>query len=156
MNNRGGFSLIELVVAMTVISILLMTLVPYFIKTADNRARELGVINAARAIQTTLEMYASSQTNIPYYPTSLEIITATVNSLASLVSPAMVNPFNGKRYLSSVYKEDESIFYLGADTATIAPGLIIYQVSPEGKSYTLIPYGANATVLPNNILTGGR
>jgi len=142
----------------TIIGILATVLTPYILKTADNKARELGVINAVRAIQTALEMYAEKQTSAPFYPTDLDILTATVNSLASLVSPTIVNPFNNKRYLTAVYKKDDSTFYLGVEpgTETIVPGVILYEVSPEGKSYILTPYGANATVIHNLILTGNR
>jgi len=143
---------------MAIIGILATVLIPYIWKTADNKARELGVINAVRAIQTALEIYAEKQTSAPFYPTDLDIITATVNSLASLVSPAIVNPFNNKRYLTAAYKKDDSTFYLGVEpeTETIIPGLILYKVSPDGRSYTLTPYGANATVIRNLILTGNR
>lgn len=155
MGTREGFSLIELTIVMTIISILAGILIPYMIKTLDSRAKEVGVVNAVRAIQTALEMYASKQTDAVFYPTDAGVITATINSLADLVSPAMVNPFNNKRYLE-VVKEDGNKFYLSTDTATIIPGLIIYEVSPDGKSYTLTPYGADANVLHNLILTGGR
>lgn len=152
---REGFSLIELIVVMTIISILAAVLTPYMIKTLDSRAKEVGVINAVRAIQTALEMYASGRTDNATYPVDVDIITATVNSLANLVSPAIINPFNNKRYLE-VVKEDNNKFYLSTDTATIIPGLIIYEVSPDGKSYTLTPYGADANVIYRLILTGGR
>jgi type II secretory pathway pseudopilin PulG len=134
----------------TIIGILATVLTPYILKTADNKARELGVINAVRAIQTALEMYAEKQTSAPFYPTDLDILTATVNSLASLVSPAIVNPFNNKRYLAAVYKKDDSTFYLGVEpgTETIVPGVILYEVSPEGKSYILTPLNSTCGDIP--------
>ena len=69
---------------MTIIGILATVLTPYILKTADNKARELGVINAVRAIQTALEMYAEKQTSAPFYPTDLDILPQLLIVLPAL------------------------------------------------------------------------
>lgn len=151
---REGFTLIELMIVIAVIGILAAVLIPYTFRAQD-RARETGVVNAARAIQTGLEMYASNQTKFPWYPYTASDIDSTSTGLAALVSPAPKNPFNGEGYLSLV-TGNTSPYILGASSTDVnsgGKGAIEYQT--DGNSYTLIPYGANGA-LSNNILTGGR
>jgi len=106
------------------------------------------VLNAARAIQTGLEMYASNQTGFPWYPND----ATSIKSLTTLVSPAPNNPFSATGYLSAV-TGDTSPFVLGG-TATGNPGVIVYQT--DGNSYTLIPYGAQGSNTLGSPLAGGR
>lgn len=150
--SKEGFTLIELMIVIAVIGILAAVLIPYTFRAQD-RARETGVQNAARAIQTGLEMYASNQTTAPWYPNSGDAITNTATGLASLVSPAPKNPFNGVEYLTTVGSGDAGVFYLGNDSATIAPGVIKYET--DGDSYTLTLYGAKLNIIGNPI-AGGR
>ena len=150
---KEGFTLIELMIVIAVIGILAAVLIPYTFRAQD-RARETGVQNAARAIQTGLEMYASNQTSAPWYPTTSEQITNTTgNALAALVSPAPKNPFNGLGYLTDVAEGTNTTFYLGTSTATVGAGVIVY--TTDGNSYTLTLYGARGATLPLQ-LTGGR
>jgi|YNPMSStandDraft_1061717.scaffolds.fasta_scaffold01664_7 prepilin-type N-terminal cleavage/methylation domain-containing protein len=151
---KEGFTLIELMIVIAVIGILAAILIPYTFRAQD-RARETGVQNAARAIQTGLEMYASNQTSAPWYPTtSTQITNTTGNALAALVSPAPTNPFNGKGYLVNIGGTNTP-FYLGvtASAAAVEPGVIVYET--DGNSYTLTLYGAGGATLPLK-LTGGR
>lgn len=150
--SKEGFTLIELMIVIAVIGILAAVLIPYTFRAQD-RARETGVQNAARAIQTGLEMYASNQTSAPWYPNSEDDITNTDTGLASLVSPAPKNPFNRKEYLVSVGAGSNTTFYLGNDTAAIAPGVIKYEADYD--SYTLTLYGAQSKTIGNPIV-GGR
>jgi len=149
---KEGFTLIELMIVIAVIGILAAVLIPYTFRAQD-RARETGVLNAARAIQTGLEMYASNQTGFPWYPND----ATSIKSLTTLVSPAPNNPFSATGYLSAVNQStsDTSIFYLGGTaTGTGNPGVIVYQTT--GNAYTLIPYGAQGTNQLGNPLAGGR
>jgi prepilin-type N-terminal cleavage/methylation domain-containing protein len=149
---KEGFTLIELMIVIAVIGILAAVLIPYTFRAQD-RARETGVQNAARAIQTGLEMYASNRTSAPWYPTTSEQITNTTgNALAALVSPAPKNPFNGKGYLVDI-GEASPTFYLGTSDASVGAGVIVY--TTDGNSYTLTLYGARGATLPLQ-LTGGR
>ncbi|MGC8970591.1 MAG: type II secretion system protein [bacterium] len=150
LKGREGFTLIELMIVIAVIGILAAVLIPYTFRAQD-RARETGVMNAARAIQTGLEMYASNRVTAPWYPDTKDDITNTSTGLAGLVSPAPKNPFNGEEYLSKV-EGSSPTFYLGT-TATVAPGVIKYETN--GNSYTLTLYGARGATLPLQ-LTGGR
>ncbi len=151
---REGFTLIELMIVIAVIGILAAVLIPYTFRAQD-RARETGVVNAARAIQTGLEMFASNQVGAPWYPDDISEITSTSNTgLAGMVSPAPKNPFNGYSYLDSTYiVEGTGVFYLGTTSATDLKGVIKYEY--DNDSYTLTPYGANSLPLPQ-VLTGGR
>jgi|GEM_PF-715983 len=158
---REGFTLIELMIVIAVIGILAAVLIPYTFR-AQERARETGVVNAARAIQTGLEMYASNRVSAPWYPIKVDEITSTSNTgLAGLVSPAPKNPFNGKDYLLNITATGggtSTSFYLGvtnAGTATVEAGVILYQT--DGNSYTLTLYGANPTAGPMpQTIAGGR
>lgn len=150
---KEGFTLIELMIVIAVIGILAAVLIPYTFRAQD-RARETGVQNAARAIQTGLEMYASNRTSAPWYPTTSEQITNTTgNALAALVSPAPKNPFNGLGYLTDVAGGTNTTFYLGTSATTVEAGVIKYET--DGNSYTLTLYGAGGATLPLK-LTGGR
>lgn len=148
---REGFTLIELMIVIAVIGILAAVLIPYTFRAQD-RARETGVQNAARAIQTGLEMYASNQGKFPWYPVEATTIKDTSTGLASLVTPAPKNPFNGKGYLSDV-QNSTSPYYLGTSNAAVEAGVIKYET--DGNSYTLTLYGAKGATLPLQ-LTGGR
>ena len=149
---KEGFTLIELMIVIAVIGILAAVLIPYTFRAQD-RARETGVQNAARAIQTGLEMYASNRVTAPWYPESASDITNTTvaNSLASLVTPAPKNPFTGKGYLVVVSGDNPS--YLSVATSTAAPGVIKYEA--DNDSYTLTLYGAQSQTL-GAPLVGGR
>ncbi|MBC7320945.1 type II secretion system protein [bacterium] len=152
---REGFTLIELMIVIAVIGILAAVLIPYTFRAQD-RARETGVINAARAIQTGLELYASNRTKAPWYPQSATDITGpSSTALATLISPAPKNPFNGEPYLEVIapIPGTATQFILGGTSTTNENGVIVYET--DGNSYTLTPYGANR-ILSNNILTGGR
>ena len=152
---KEGFTLIELMIVIAVIGILAAVLIPYTFRAQD-RARETGVQNAARAIQTGLEMYASNRTSAPWYPTTSEQITNTTgNALAALVSPAPKNPFNGEGYLDKVagVGGTNTTFYLSTSDASVGAGVIVY--TTDGNSYTLTLYGAGGATLPLK-LTGGR
>ena len=150
---KEGFTLIELMIVIAVIGILAAVLIPYTFRAQD-RARETGVLNAARAIQTGLEMYASNRTGSPWYPND----TASIPSLTTLVSPLPKNPFNGKGYLE-VFSPNTggsfSTFYLGTDSSATSAGVIKYEVDANGNSYTLTPYGAQSNTL-GSPLAGGR
>lgn len=150
--SKEGFTLIELMIVIAVIGILAAVLIPYTFRAQD-RARETGVQNAARAIQTGLEMYASNKISAPWYPRIASDISNSNTGLASLVSPAPKNPFNGLEYLTNIGTGDTGVFYLGNDTATKAPGVIKYET--DGDSYTLTLYGAQSNTLGNPIV-GGR
>jgi len=147
---KEGFTLIELMIVIAVIGILAAVLIPYTFRAQD-RARETGVVNAARAIQTGLEMYASNQITSPWYPNTASALTNSTTGLASLVSPAPKNPFSGDGYLTSV-GGSSSTFYL-SDSSTVSAGVIVYEVS--NTSYTLTPYGAQSLPL-HLLLTGGH
>jgi prepilin-type N-terminal cleavage/methylation domain-containing protein len=142
---KEGFTLIELMIVIAVIGILAAVLIPYTFRAQD-RARETGVQNAARAIQTGLEMYASNQTSAPWYPNT----TTTIKSLTTLVTPAPKNPFNGTEYLNNV-AGNTSPFYLGG--TAIGAGVIKYEA--DNDSYTLTLYGAQSQTL-GAPLVGGR
>jgi len=147
---KEGFTLIELMIVIAVIGILAAVLIPYTFRAQD-RARETGVLNAARAIQTGLEMYASNQTGFPWYPND----ATSIKSLTTLVSPAPNNPFSATGYLSAVNPGSNSTFYLGGTaTGSGYPGVIVYQTT--GNAYTLIPYGAQGTNQLGSPLAGGR
>ena len=148
---REGFTLIELMIVIAVIGILAAVLIPYTFRAQD-RARETGVQNAARAIQTGLEMYASNQTKFPWYPITASDVKDTNTGLVALVSPAPKNPFNGLDYLTNI-GGTSSTLYLGASSATVEAGAILYET--DGNSYTLTLYGARGATLPLQ-LTGGR
>ena len=152
---KEGFTLIELMIVIAVIGILAAVLIPYTFRAQD-RARETGVLNAARAIQTGLEMYASNRTTAPWYPTQIDSSSIAIQSLTTLVSPLPTNPFNGKGYLDSVGGSNTT-FYLGVKTNsdTVSPGVIKYEVDNNGNSYTLTPYGAQSNTL-GSPLAGGR
>ena len=155
---REGFTLIELMIVIAVIGILAAVLIPYTFRAQD-RARETGVVNAARAIQTGLEMFASNQVGAPWYPTTATDITSTSgNALAALVFPSPKNPFNGLDYLTASGLLQATVpYYLGSDqsspTGDQLAGVIKYETN--GNSYTLTLYGARGATLPLQ-LTGGR
>ncbi len=145
---KGGFSLIELLIAIAVIGILVGVLTPYTFR-ANNSAKESGVITAGKTIQTGLEMYASKQGEYTQYPVSL----TALQSIRSIVLPELRNPFNGKLYMIDVMS-DTSPFYLGAESLTIGPGVIVYET--DGHSYTLTLYGSRNQSLLANPLIGGK
>lgn len=153
---KEGFTLIELMIVIAVIGILAAVLIPYTFRAQD-RARETGVQNAARAIQTGLEMYASNRVTAPWYPEAALDITNDTTGLASMVSPAPKNPFTGEGYLQTIKPNTGTalVFILSDSTATGTdhPGTIEYQT--DGSSYTLILYGAQGTNRINTIV-GGR
>lgn len=146
--DKGGFSLIELLIALAVIGILVGVLTPYTFR-ANNSAKESGVITAGKTIQTRLEMYASKQWEYPQYPVSL----TALRSIRSIVSPELKNPFNGKSYMIDIMS-DTSPFYLGAESLTIVPGVIVYET--DGNSYTLTLYGSRNQPLLASPLIGGK
>lgn len=162
---REGFTLIELMIVIAVIGILAAVLIPYTFR-AQERARETGVVNAARAIQTGLEMYASNRVSAPWYPIKVDEITSTSNTgLAGLVSPAPKNPFSGYGYLdgshiSYTVSGSSTTFFLGAPSTSVPTdndlkGVIEYKVTND--SYTLTLYGANPTAGPMpQTIAGGR
>jgi len=147
---KEGFTLIELMIVIAVIGILAAVLIPYTFRAQD-RARETGVMNAARAIQTGLEMYASNQTSAPWYPKD----ATGIKNLTAYVSPVPKNPFNGEGYLDKVGGSSPILLGYG-NTATIGPGVITYESDSDGNSYTITPYGSNGVELKNNVLTGGH
>lgn len=144
---REGFTLIELMIVIAVIGILAAVLIPYTFRAQD-RARETGVVNAARAIQTGLEMYASNQISAPWYPDS----DAKIKSLTALVSPIPMNPFSQTSYLTLVTAVTSTNHFILGGSATTEKGVIEYVT--DGNSYTLILYGANGSL--NRELTGGH
>jgi len=150
---KEGFTLIELMIVIAVIGILAAVLIPYTFRAQD-RARETGVLNAARAIQTGLEMYASNRTTAPWYPTKNDSSSIGIQSLTTLVSPLPNNPFSATGYLSVVTGNTSPFVLGGTATGSNNPGVIEYQT--DGNSYTLIPYGAQGTNQLGNPLAGGR
>jgi prepilin-type N-terminal cleavage/methylation domain-containing protein len=153
---KEGFTLIELMIVIAVIGILAAVLIPYTYRAQD-RARETGVLNAAKAIQTGLEMYASNKITSPWYPRSQTELTDTTAGLASYLSPMPKNPFTSTvEYLEVIGSSgDTSPFYLGTtSTGSGNPGVIVYQTN--GNSYTLIPYGARGSNVIGEPITGGH
>ncbi|MFC1560035.1 type II secretion system protein [Candidatus Margulisiibacteriota bacterium] len=123
-----GFTLLELLVVITIISIIAVFMMPNFLGIKD-RTKEAGVKAVMRSVQLAIESYEIENT---FYPLDNNI---TLRQLCDdyLLDPGYVskipkNPFTGKEYAAD-------------DTA----GKILYFYDEPKGSYRMVGYKRNGT-----------
>jgi len=84
-----GFTLLELMVVIAIISILAVAMIPNFVN-ARNAAKLTSCKTILRNISTVVEMY--SQDNEGKYPASDFVITLTGNPLSGYIDKAYICP----------------------------------------------------------------
>jgi general secretion pathway protein G len=84
-----GFTLLELMIVIAIISILAVAMIPNFVN-ARNAAKLTSCKSILRNISTVVEMY--SQDNEGKYPASDFIITLTGNPLSGYIDKAYICP----------------------------------------------------------------
>ena len=128
-NKKRGFTLIELMIALTVIGILSGILLPNFSKIRL-KAKESAVKSAAHTLQLALESYALNQNGI--FPSGTDAGIATIGTTlvtAEDLAELPTNPFTNAAY-----------------TDTDSDGKITYTY--EDSSYTITAYGkGNASAI---------
>jgi prepilin-type N-terminal cleavage/methylation domain-containing protein len=122
--NKNAFSLIELIISITIIAILGTILYPNFSKL-QQKAKESSLQSTGRSIQTAIELYALNNTT---YPSGTNIfLLELIDTLKTggELTKIPKNPFTGQRYTD----QDHS-------------GKIIYNYDEPENQYTLNIYGS--------------
>ena len=133
MRDSGGFSLVELIVVVTVIGILLTMAIPNY-QGMQSHAKEADVMRMAHTVQISAELVASM--NDGHYSDLAADIMPTLAQGALLR-----NPFTGNA--------TEPQFSAAATT----PGQVGLQVTQQGGigvSYTITGFGKEAEVIRYN------
>ncbi|MBT4552106.1 prepilin-type N-terminal cleavage/methylation domain-containing protein [bacterium] len=128
--NKNAFSLIELIISITIIAILGTILYPNFSKL-QQKAKESSLQSTGRSIQTAIELYALNNTT---YPSGTNIpLLELIDTLKTggELTKIPKNPFTGKQYTD----QDHS-------------GNIVYNYDETENQYTLNIYGSgNKTII---------
>jgi len=123
MNNQKGFTLIELIITLGIISLIAAIIYPNFIKIQE-KAKINALKSTAHSVEMAVESYYLSAGQ---YPEGSDLpITELVDTLKASgeLTKDPVNPFTGKIY-----------------TATDASGKIVYTATDNNENYTLTGYG---------------
>ena len=128
MNNKKGFTLIEVLVVIGIIGLLSLFLVPSLLGARD-RAKEAAVKGVMHTVQLAIEAYQMENsvyplgTNLP-----LESLCRNYLMTGGYIADVPKNPFTGVQYTD-------------ADVA----GKISYSYNDTTGAYTLIGYKRNGT-----------
>ncbi len=122
--NKKGFTLLELMIVIAIISILVMVLIPNFVG-ARNAAKLTSCKSRIKNISIVLEIY--SQDNNGVYPNvNIDEIKMSGNPLAAYIGKEYKCPVANKYY---EYKENSSNYYIYCPT---------YSTSLKHKNRTTI------------------
>lgn len=128
MKYRQGFTLIEMMIVITVIAILVGVLLPSFRGTQDE-ARTQRARAELRTIATAMESYYIHNSNA--FPTEVQTLTQLTSATPRIISSVPDDPF---RSGSNDYS---------------------YQLSSNSQYYVIYSYGPDATTAITDITTAG-
>ena len=109
-----AFTLIEILVALTIIGVLLTFVAPYVLNRPD-QARELKLKNDFMAISTALNLYKLDNGTLPEPVKGLDVLTDD----------------GSNKYLQSVPLDPWGVAYK-LEKATNSPGVILRSAGPDG------------------------
>ena len=109
-----AFTLIEILVALTIIGVLLTFVAPYVLNRPD-QARELKLKNDFMALSTALNLYKLDNGTLPEPAKGLDVLTGD----------------GSNKYLQSVPLDPWGIAYR-LEKATNSPGIILRSAGPDG------------------------
>ena len=109
-----AFTLIEILVALTIIGVLLTFVAPYVLNRPD-QARELKLKNDFMAISTALNLYKLDNGTLPEPVKGLDVLTDD----------------GSNKYLQSVPLDPWGVVYK-LEKATNSPGVILRSAGPDG------------------------
>ena len=109
-----AFTLIEILVALTIIGVLLTLVAPYVLNRPD-QARELKLKNDFMAISTALNLYKLDNGTLPEPVKGLDVLTDD----------------GSNKYLQSVPLDPWGVAYK-LEKATNSPGVILRSAGPDG------------------------
>jgi len=124
MKNKHGFTLIELIITMSIIGIMGTILYPSFSKI-KTQAKMTSIRSTIQGIQLAIESYYMNQGQ---YPEGTQLCVADLITLLKETgeyTKIPTNPFTGRMYTA-------------ADTS----GQIYYNLNSEDEVYLLYAYGA--------------
>ena len=125
--SNQGFTLIELIISITIITILSSLLYPNFSKL-QSKAKEAAIKTIANSAQLAVETYALNNGNYPNGDNLNIIELVEILKKSGELTKIPKNPFTSKNYT----QEDTK-------------GKIIYSYNESEDKYTLIAYGKNNT-----------
>ena len=109
-----AFTLIEILVALTIIGVLLTFVAPYVLNRPD-QARELKLKNDFMAISTALNLYKLDNGTLPVPAKGLDVLTGD----------------SSNKYLQSVPLDPWGVAYK-LEKAKDSPGVILRSAGPDG------------------------
>jgi len=109
-----AFTLIEILVALTIIGVLLTFVAPYVLNRPD-QARELKLKNDFMAISTALNLYKLDNGTLPEPAKGLDVLTGD----------------SSNKYLQSVPLDPWGVAYK-LEKAKDSPGVILRSAGPDG------------------------
>jgi prepilin-type N-terminal cleavage/methylation domain-containing protein len=141
MHRRHGFTLIELMFVVVILSILAAIAFPSFYKMRE-RAKEAGVKSNAHSLQLAAEDFAAQNSGV--YATDDTSTLPTGETLSDLVTPSLFNPFDRTDATPVIWN----------GTAD-AEGRVGYDSSADpGVAYMITGMGADAVLILT--LSNGR
>jgi len=124
-HSQKGFTLIELMITLAIISILSTLLIPKF-SNIQNKAKETHLKSTIHTLQLAIESYQLSKGN---YPQSTQISTLINTLITNSELPQIpINPFTGQ-----------------PSTDNDTSGKIQYTYNSETNKYSLSAYGQNGS-----------
>jgi prepilin-type N-terminal cleavage/methylation domain-containing protein len=106
--NKQGFTIIELIIALVIISVILLVVVPSGRKATDN-SRLANAMASIKAIQTAAVSWSND--NGGQY-TGISFANLTNGYLPAQFTPTSTNPWNGN-YTVNVNANDSTMFDIG-------------------------------------------
>ncbi|MFA5880147.1 MAG: type II secretion system protein [Candidatus Margulisiibacteriota bacterium] len=125
MNKEKGFTLIELIIVLGIISLIAAIIYPNFLKIQE-KAKLSALKTTSHSLEMAIESYYLTAGS---YPEGSNLaVTELVSTLKSSgeLTKDPVNPFTGKIY-----------------TAQDASGKIVYNATDNNEKYSLTAYGKN-------------
>lgn len=117
LNNKQGFTIIEMIIAMVIISVILLVVVPVG-QTATDNSRIANAIASIKAIQTAAVGWANDNggqyTNITFAKLALGYLPANFSATSA-------NPWNGD-YTLAVNPNDSTMVDIGLKNVPSGPG----------------------------------